>query len=72
MEGQMSSDPTLKPGRVSTYSHTLSSALFPIDNGNCLAHPTMLKKFTTVAEKKIVTEPKIFSSKKNITCVHFQ
>ena len=41
--------------KVSTYSHTLSSALFPIDNGNCLAHPTMLKKLTTVTEKKIGT-----------------
>ena len=41
--------------KVSTYSHTLSSALFPIDNGNCLAHPTMLKKLTTGTEKKIVT-----------------
>ena len=41
--------------KVSTYSHTLSSALFPIDNGNCLAHPTMLKKRITVTEKKIVT-----------------
>ena len=40
--------------KVSTYGHTLSSALFPIDNGNCLAHPTILKKLTTVTEKKIL------------------
>ena len=41
--------------KVSTYSHILSNALFPTDNGNCLAHPTMLKRLTTVTEKKVVT-----------------
>ena len=41
--------------KVSTYSHTLSSAPFPIDNSNCFAYQTILKKLTTGAEKKIVT-----------------
>ena len=41
--------------KVSTYSYTLSTALFSIDNDNCLTHPTMLKKLTTGTEKKIVT-----------------
>ena len=40
--------------KVNTYSHTLST-LFPDDNGNCLAHPTILKKLITVIEQKIVT-----------------
>ena len=41
--------------RVSTYSNILSRALFPIDNGNYLDHPTILKKLTTNIEKKILT-----------------
>ena len=54
--------------KVSTYSHTLSSALFPIDNGNCLAYPTMLKRSLPVLRKRLLPVLEIFSSKKNIIC----
>ena len=54
--------------KVSTYSHTLSSALFTIDSGNCLAYPTMLKSSLPLLRKRLLPVPKIFSSKKNIIC----